>query len=158
LDRQVLKIKIITVGRISKVFAREALSEYTRLISNFFKIEVVSIKEKSFFETSARLKKEEEEVLKLISDNCFLVVLDEKGKSLNTEEFASFLDTASLLSKEIVFVVGSDVGVSNELKNRANLVLSLSSLTLAHQIALIVLLEQIYRAATILKGHPYHRS
>lgn len=153
-----VKVKIITVGKISKGFAKTALNEYQKLISKYFKLEVVSLKEKSSYETSIRLKKEEEEILKHLSDNSFLVVLDEKGRSFNTDEFADFLLKTSFLNKEVVFVIGSDIGVSDKLKEKADLIFSLSSLTMAHHIALVVLLEQIYRAGTILKGHPYHRT
>jgi 23S rRNA (pseudouridine1915-N3)-methyltransferase len=81
-----------------------------------------------------------------------VVALDERGKNLTTVQFAQ------LLKSETAFVIGGPDGLPDEMKEKADLLLSLSSLTLPHALAQVVLLEQIYRAATLLTGHPYHRS
>jgi 23S rRNA (pseudouridine1915-N3)-methyltransferase len=83
--------------------------------------------------------------------NARLIALDERGKDLTTREFAGLLNT------EAAFVIGGPDGLPEELKKKAALLLRLSSLTLPHALAQVLLLEQIYRAATILTGHPYHR-
>ena len=80
-----------------------------------------------------------------------LVVLDERGREFTTRQFAE------LLKRETAFVIGGPDGLSGELKNEAALVLRVSSFTLPHALAQVVLLEQLYRAASILTGHPYHR-
>ena len=81
-----------------------------------------------------------------------LVVLDERGRDLDTARFAGLLGEAT------AFVIGGADGLSQGLKDRAQLLLRLSSLTLPHALAQVVLVEQLYRAATLLTGHPYHRS
>ena len=81
-----------------------------------------------------------------------LVVLDERGESLTTKQFAK------LLGEPTTFVIGGPDGLDESVKKGANLLLRLSSLTLPHALAQVLLLEQIYRAATILTGHPYHRA
>ena len=81
-----------------------------------------------------------------------LVALDERGKDLTTAQFAA------LLKAETTFVIGGPDGLEESVKKDAALLLRLSSLTLPHALAQVVLLEQIYRAATILTGHPYHRA
>jgi 23S rRNA (pseudouridine1915-N3)-methyltransferase len=81
-----------------------------------------------------------------------LVVLDERGRDLTTEQFAR------LLGEPTAFVIGGADGLSAELKEKAGLLVRLSSLTLPHALAQVVLVEQLYRAATLLTGHPYHRS
>ena len=81
-----------------------------------------------------------------------LVVLDERGLDWTTERFARLLATST------AFVIGGADGLSRAVKDRADLLLRLSSLTLPHALAQVVLLEQLYRAATLLTGHPYHRS
>ena len=80
-----------------------------------------------------------------------IVVLDEKGRDFTTSQFAA------LLTSEAVFVIGGPDGLDGKTKSGADLLLRLSSLTLPHALAQVVLLEQIYRAATLLVGHPYHR-
>lgn len=80
-----------------------------------------------------------------------LVVLDERGKDLTTVQFAD------LLKAETVFVIGGADGLDRKVKSEADFLLRLSSLTLPHALAQVVLLEQLYRAATLLVGHPYHR-
>ena len=81
-----------------------------------------------------------------------IVALDERGKDLTTVQFAE------LLKIETTFVIGGPDGLDEEMKKRASLLLRLSSLTLPHALAQVLLLEQIYRAATLLTGHPYHRA
>lgn len=151
------KIKVVISGKVSKDFAKEALKEYQKLITPFAKLEIVALKEKTALKGEKRLKKEEEEILKHVAEDSFLIVLDENGVQLKTERFSEELSKIFFSGREAVFVIGSDAGVSPELKKRADLILSLSTFTLAHQVALVVLLEQIYRALTIIKGHPYHR-
>jgi 23S rRNA (pseudouridine1915-N3)-methyltransferase len=80
-----------------------------------------------------------------------LVVLDERGRDFTTSQFAQ------LLAQPSAFVIGGADGVSGSLKDRAELLLRLSSLTLPHALAQVILVEQLYRAATLLTGHPYHR-
>ena len=83
--------------------------------------------------------------------NARLIALDERGRDCSTREFAS------LLKSEAVFVIGGADGLDPAIKDAASLVLRLSAMTLPHALAQVLLLEQIYRAATILTGHPYHR-
>lgn len=80
-----------------------------------------------------------------------LIALDERGRDFTTERFAA------LLGEPSAFVIGGADGLSMSLKSRADLLLKLSSLTLPHALAQVILVEQLYRAATLLGGHPYHR-
>jgi 23S rRNA (pseudouridine1915-N3)-methyltransferase len=88
----------------------------------------------------------------ILPRNLRVVALDEKGKDLTTEQFAR------LLQQETAFVIGGPDGLDEKVKKEAAMLLRLSSLTLPHALAQVVLLEQIYRAATLLTGHPYHRA
>ena len=89
---------------------------------------------------------------KSIAKHKRIVALDERGKDLTTVQFAE------LLKSETTFVIGGPDGLDETIKKEASLLLRLSALTLPHALAQVVLMEQIYRAATILTGHPYHRS
>ena len=95
--------------------------------------------------------KSEDRVRPAIPKGARLVVLDERGRDYTTEEFAKLLQAPS------AFVIGGADGLSTETKAAADLLLRLSAMTLPHALAQLVLIEQIYRAATLLTGHPYHR-
>lgn len=87
-----------------------------------------------------------------------LVTLDERGKSLNSIEFAKWLGQQQLQSRDVAFAIGGDEGHSEEVRKRASLVLSLSAMTMPHRLARLVLMEQLYRAVTIIRGEPYHKA
>jgi 23S rRNA (pseudouridine1915-N3)-methyltransferase len=95
--------------------------------------------------------KHDQRLRAVLPRNARLVALDERGKDYNTRQFAE------LLKSETAFVIGGPDGLSPEVKAEAALLLRLSSLTLPHALAQVILLEQLYRAATLLTGHPYHR-
>jgi 23S rRNA (pseudouridine1915-N3)-methyltransferase len=103
------------------------------------------------YEVARVAVKNEKALRAVLSRNARLVALDERGKDLSTREFAE------LLKSETAFVIGGPEGLPEALKREAALVLRVSSFTLAHGLAQVVLLEQLYRAATLLTGHPYHR-
>jgi 23S rRNA (pseudouridine1915-N3)-methyltransferase len=92
------------------------------------------------------------QLLKTLKKATRLVALDERGKDLTSVEFAK------LLNEETAFAIGGPDGLPEELRKRANVLLRLSSMTLPHALAQVVLMEQLYRAATLLTGHPYHRA
>ncbi|RUM90010.1 MAG: 23S rRNA (pseudouridine(1915)-N(3))-methyltransferase RlmH [Thermovibrio sp.] len=136
-----MKIRLLAVGRIAP-FLREAQEHYIRKIRN---LELIEVKRgKSVEEEGKRLEKK---------IKGFLVILDERGKELTSREFSELL----LRNSYISFVVGGADGISENLKKRGNFILSLSKLTLQHDIARLVLLEQIYRGLEIIRGSPYHR-
>jgi len=117
---------------------------------------------RQFAETEGAVLKDEAALLKLCghegkSTRRRLVLLDSRGKHLSSEELALFLrEHQDRNPAPLVFAVGTADGFSEELRRKADFVLSLGKMTLAHELARIVLLEQVYRAFTILKGHPYH--
>jgi 23S rRNA (pseudouridine1915-N3)-methyltransferase len=85
------------------------------------------------------------------------VALDERGKALSTVEFAQWLGKQQQAGKDLAFVIGGDEGLSEQVRTRATLVLCLSRFTLPHRLARLVLMEQLYRAFTVLRGEAYHR-
>ena len=87
-----------------------------------------------------------------------LVALDERGKSLTSIDFAKWLSQQQMQGRDVAFAIGGDEGLSEAVRGRAALVLSLSAMTLPHRLARLVLLEQVYRAVTIIRGEPYHKS
>ena len=127
------RLRVVAVAARLPEWAEAACSDYARRMPRGYKVERVSV------------RKEPENLGKCI-------VLDERGKDLTTAQFAR------LLGEETTFLIGGADGLSDDVKRKAALLLRLSSLTLPHALAQVVLLEQIYRAATLLSGHPYHRA
>jgi len=143
-------MRIICIGKLKEEF-KILEKEYLKKIKPFTKIEIIEIKEAKGNSAKEILKKEEKEIVPKIKGN--IIVLVEEGKLLSSEEFARIVEK----SPEITFVIGSSYGISEAIKKKASVLLSLSKMTFSHQLARIILLEQIYRAYCIIKNLPYQR-
>jgi len=152
-------ITLLAPGPLKYPFVKEGIDYYLRGISKWIKVSAKFPKVKSAFSSKeARLKAEEEALLKNVSEKAFVILLDERGERVSTKEFSELLERVLGTQREIIFIVGGPEGVSEAVKKRAQMMLRLSDLTLNHEIALLVLAEAIYRALSLLKGHPYHRA
>ena len=100
---------------------------------------------------------EEKRILEALPDNAFLVVLDERGKAPTSVELAQYMQRWQQDGEHVCFVIGGADGMTDALKQKARLMLRLSSLTLPHGMVRVLLTEQLYRAVSILQNHPYHR-
>lgn len=144
-----MKLDIICVGKLKERFTREWVDEYLKRLTKYCRIDVSEIKES----TEAR---EGDELLRRVRDDDFVIVLDAHGKQFTSEQFATLLKERTL-EKHVVFIVGGHTGLAMPVIKRANTILSLGEMTFTHQIARLLLLEQVYRAFTIIKGEPYHK-
>lgn len=152
-----MKINIVCVGKIKEKFFVEAINEYAKRLSRFCDLKIIEVEEESkISNTDKKCEIESENLLEKCGG--IIVALDSSGKLLSSPEIANFikLKTNNGIS-EISFVIGGSNGLSQNLKNRADLVLSFGKITFPHQLFRVVLLEQIYRAFTILEGLPYHK-
>ena len=129
------RLHVLAVGSNLPSWARSARDEYVRRMPKGYQVEIQDVK-------ASRI---------VIPENTRLVALDERGEDMTTKQFAG------LLGRPTTFVIGPADGLNAAIKSKASLLLRLSMLTLPHALAQIVLCEQIYRAATLLTGHPYHR-
>lgn len=144
-----MKFRIIWVGKTKERYAAEGVAKYLKLLRPLARVEVVEVKEHKSGTEAERLRKEGERILKQTSS---YILLDEKGRELSSVELAeSFRDSAGG-----DFVLGGPYGVSDEVRKAAVGSISLSRMTLTHEMARLLLLEQLYRAMTILKGGGYH--
>ncbi len=128
-------------------------------INRFIPIRVVELKASrgwNKLSPAEAMKKEAELLVKRLPPNPFLVLLDVGGKEMNSAEFAEFLERARYGRENLVFAVGGPFGVHESLREEADLLLSLSPFTFTHDLARLVLVEQLYRACTINAGIPYH--
>ncbi len=155
-----MNIELIFIGKTSKKYIEEGVSDYEKRIKRYIKFEIKVIGDlKNTKNLSPKVFKikEGENLLKKISDNDFLVLLDENGKLYSSKEFAGFVSNKVITNvKKLVFVIGGAYGFSEDIYKRANAKISLSKMTFSHQPVRILFTEQLYRAFTILKGEPYH--
>lgn len=144
-----MKIKIAWIGRTKESSIQSLTDEYLKRISRYAEVEGVSLKDEERLMALARGSRNE--------TKCFVILLDSRGKQFSSEEFAQFLRKREESSSQpLLFAIGGADGFGEETRAAANLSLSLGKFTLAHELARVVLLEQVYRACTILAGHPYH--
>ena len=141
-----MKISLITIGKPKLPGIALLCEEYFSRLQHYSKCEWL-------------VCKNEAEILSKLDASDFVVICDERGKQLASTELASWLQTQQDQAlKKLVFVIGGADGHSDLLRKRANLLFSFSKMTLQHEFAFALLLEQLYRAFTILKGEPYHRA
>lgn len=149
-------IQFVAVGKPDReTFA--LFLRFKKLIENYCKVEENFIRESKAADEKKRISDEEQRIFRCLSKSDVVVVLDEKGKKLDSLTFAAWLKQALEKQKRVSFIIGSDIGLSKGIKERADLLMSLSKMTLSHRVALVVIAEQVYRALTIITGHPYHR-
>ena len=154
-----IKIKLVTVGTLKEKFLKDAINEYLKRLSRFAKVEIVELEESKIQSKSEeQIKKEEgERILKRIKESDYLILLDLKGEMLSSEELSTKLK--NLIDKGVsplTFVIGGTLGLSEEVRKRANLSISISRMTFTHQMCRVILLEQIYRAFKIINNEEYH--
>lgn len=158
-----MKIEIIIVGKTKRGPLREMEEEYMKRLRGFAEVKIIAVRESSVGDSSnqkarkAAVRKEEVEILGVIPEGGFCVVMDERGKSLTSPELAGLIQKKrDFESGRISFVIGGPFGLGENVRKRADMVLSLSSFTFTHEMARVILLEQIYRAFAILSGKVYH--
>jgi 23S rRNA (pseudouridine1915-N3)-methyltransferase len=155
-----LNLRLITVGKLRGSIWLPAAAEYGRRLQNYAKFEVVEIRDavgKGLPDAKA-CAEEGKAIAQALKAGNYLVVLDREGKSLSSEQLAQSLRRQIDAGiRKMDFVIGGPVGLDAPIIAKANLRLSLSAMTLPHELARVVLLEQLYRAFTILRGEPYHK-
>ena len=159
-----MKIKIVTVGKLKEKYLKDGIAEYSKRLSRFANLEMIELADEktpdraSDSENQKILEIEGTRILSKIGDRDFVIVLAIEGKTLSSEEFSKQLGQAPINGfSTLTFVIGGSLGLSPQVKKRANLSISFGRLTLPHQLMRLVLVEQIYRAFTIQQGSPYHK-
>jgi 23S rRNA (pseudouridine1915-N3)-methyltransferase len=132
------RLHVVAVSARLPAWAEQACAEYLKRMPRGYEV--------------ARISTKAERLRSVLPKNCRIIALDERGQDVTTTKFVS------LVKGESVFIIGGPDGLDENVKKDAALLLRLSSLTLPYALAQVILLEQIYRAATILTGHPYHRA
>ena len=152
-----MKIKIISIGNNPSKSIQDILLKYTSRFDDHFKIELLEIKpEKKFKSVEQKKLQEAQKILKFI-DNDFTVSLDENGSPWSSKDLSENLSKWMQSFPKVTFIIGGADGLDKKIIEDSNLVWSLSKLTLPHNLVKIILVEQLYRASTMLNNHPYHR-
>ena len=150
---------LIVVGKFKEKYWAEAETEYRKRLAPYAKLSVIELPDLAFKNEAVRERirlAEAEKIKNAIPKNAFIIALTETGQEFDSIKFAGWLETLSQSGQPIAFVIGGPLGLDRNFLKTVNTTLSLSVLTFPHQLARVILLEQIYRAATINAGKQYH--
>ncbi|MDO3642646.1 23S rRNA (pseudouridine(1915)-N(3))-methyltransferase RlmH [Mucilaginibacter sp. L3T2-6] len=157
-----MKITFLTVGKTEDAYLKDGFEKYVKRLKHYAKLSVIEIdelKNTKALTQEQQKSKEADLILKKITPQDYVILLDEKGTQLTSEKFAAYIDKKAIASvSNMVFVVGGPYGFDGTVYARANDKLSLSAMTFSHQMVRLFFIEQLYRAFTIIKGEPYHHS
>lgn len=156
-----IKIKIVCVGKIKENYFVDAVKEYEKRLSRYCQFQIKELKEENFNDNPTEsdiksiIKKEGESILKEVKGKAIL--LDIKGKEYSSVEFSTLIKDFIDKGEEVTFIIGGSYGVSQEVKDKAHAKISFSKMTFPHTMFRVMLVEQIYRAYTIINGAKYHK-
>jgi 23S rRNA (pseudouridine1915-N3)-methyltransferase len=157
-----MRLRIIAVGTRMPAWVDAAVEDYSRRLRGAWRLELSALSPASRRRAGgaavAAKASEARRILALLSARDLVVPLDERGEQFSTLELAQWLEARRSEGRDLAFVIGGPDGLSDEVLARGHLRWSLSRLTLPHALVRVVLAEQLYRASTVLAGHPYHRS
>lgn len=155
-----MKLEFWTIGKTNEKYLVEGMTIFQKRIQRYLKLETVlitDVKNAKNLKPQQVKKKEGDKILAKLQKGDFLILLDEKGKTFTSVQFAKYIEKQLHQSHHrIIFLIGGAYGFSEEVYKRANQKLSLSDMTFSHQMIRLFFLEQFYRAMTILRNEPYH--
>lgn len=155
-----MKVSILSVGKVRQSFVRDGEQEYLKRLRAAFPLELIELgldTPESLGQSEAQEREAKELLKKLETFDC-VVALDERGKTLSSPQFADFLQKRMNSGvRSLAFVIGGAFGFSEKVRQRVDHVLSLSALTFPHQLTRLILVEQVYRAHTLMRGISYHK-
>jgi len=143
-------IQIICVGKLKEKYLKDAVDDYTKRINKYHKIQIVEMNEEKTIEI------EGEKILQKVKDD-YVIVLDIGGEMPDSVNFSHIIEKTFIFNSKITFIIGSSLGLSKDVKNRANKLISFSKMTFPHGLFRIILLEQIYRSFKIINNEQYHK-
>ena len=157
-----MKIHLWSVGKAHEQYVEPGIKLFTNRISHYYDVQwkIIAPPKQSATLTIDDLKKAESKSISgLVLPGSFLVVLDERGKQMSSEQMAGFIQQRAIEStRNLIFLIGGAYGVDDTLLKQANLIWSLSQLVFPHQLVRLILAEQVYRACTIIRNENYHHS
>ncbi len=158
-----LNVNIICIGSLKERYFTDAVNEYKKRLTKYCKINIIELSEEKISDKATdthienTLKKEGEKILSKISKSDYVIAMCIEGKNISSEELSQKLQSISMSSGTVDFVIGGSWGLSDEVKSRADFKLSVSKMTFPHQLFRVMLCEQIYRAFSITANAKYHK-
>jgi len=154
-----LYLEIIAVGKVRSAWLQEGIAHYRKLTSKYARVEITTVRDSgtAHLELARALSQESDEIIARLDDRAFVIALDERGKVRNSIELAAFLRDRQQKHSHLQFIIGGAHGLAASILERADLRLSLSAMTLPHEVCQMILLEQLYRALSINAGASYHK-
>ena len=152
-----MKVVIAAVGKPRHAVLAAAIEHYEERAARYWPLEVREVKEESGRASPEQVKEKEAERLAARTEGAAVVVCDERGTSMTSPEFARFLQGARERARDVAFVIGGAYGLAESIRAGAQRRIALAPWTLPHELARLVLAEQLYRAGTIVRGEPYHK-
>ena len=155
-----MRINLIAVGKKMPDWIADGIEHYKKQLPKNYNFVITTIESQSRKSNSPELTKSLEErlILEAASDSTLLIALDEQGKQRTSKELSKSIEKWQLNAESVALIIGGADGLSSGLKQKCNLIWGLSSFTLTHSMARLLLVEQIYRGYSLLSNHPYHRS
>jgi len=144
-------IKIICLGKIKEKYLNDLIEDYTKRIEKYHKLKIIELKDLDTLES------EEKEILKYIDNKDYVITLEIEGKELSSIELSQLIDKTFINNSNVTFIIGSSLGLSDNIKQRSNYALSFGHITYPHGLFRGILLEQIYRSFKILNNESYHK-
>ena len=154
-----MKILILAIDKVSSSAIQELIDEYLNRVKHFCNVDLVTItmpKNVRYKSIEEQKLEEQKALIKHISDSDKVILLDEKGNEMNSEEFAKWIEKNRSIHKRMVFVIGGPYGFSEEFKKQFPYSISLSKMTFSHEMVRVIFLEQLYRSFSILHNQKYH--
>lgn len=155
-----MKLRFVWIGKTKRVPVRQLIQEYLDRLGRFAQVEVIELRDRDDVGGDARriVDKEGEDILSRTPNDQFVVALDERGREMDSIKLAEFVEKHRVAgTKQMTFIIGGHNGLSDAVRQRADLVLALSRMTLTHEFARVLLIEQVYRAFTIIHDLPYQK-
>lgn len=158
-----MNVTVLAVGKLKESYLREGCSEYMKRLSAYAKVNVIEINEErcsdnpSASEIQNVIEKEGERIVKKIPKGAAVIPLCIEGREYDSREFSTFIEGIAMNNSHICFIIGGSFGLSDEIKAIGKTKLSFGKMTLPHQLARMILLEQVYRGFSILNNSKYHK-
>lgn len=159
-----MNINVVCVGKLKEKYWRDAIAEYSKRLGRFCSLTITELKEERLPDNASPAEEQKvidaegQSILKAVKNDDYVIALDVKGKGLSSEQLAEKIGDLGLQGRSnLVMIIGGSLGLSEEVRRRADFRLSFSAMTFPHQMMRVILLEQVYRAFKILHNETYHK-